>query len=376
MSQIIAAASEFDADRLVYALDFKNVDESWMERMGKEVAEYRIKLEKEYDRLKEFAKVFNQQFATNNNKCFSSAWILLKKLRSGLHETKRIFQKFTPRARREKGILPEESTVSAFNHSLISTDTYQYQLFDLNSFPPCVSALCDEMKKFFGVLIDCMWLCLNVLKQEEKIRKNPRYCSFLFEQMKEKVYEQCGDILDVIKQNASWLTPEYNPAIADRSHYHSDEEWAATAFHKHSRPDVKKLVIKKIMDEQAGSDLTHTEIMLFGSDVERVHKLREIIRGFDRLVPEEHKRKTLPPRCIKMFLRYAGINYLMEKKAVNYFIETYLAGPDHKHEKVSYTAVNGVKLPANPKEDEAYNAFVELIEKQFFATRTLQTAVG
>lgn len=375
MSQIIEAASKFHAERLVYALEFKNVDESWMERMAKEVAEYRIKLEKEHGRLKEFAKVFNQQFATVNNTCFSSAWILLKKLRSGISETKRIFQKFSPRGHRDTGVHPEEQTVSVYDHSYISTDTYQLQLFDLKSFPPCVSALCDEMKKFFDVLINCMKLCRNVLKQEERIRQDPQYCSFLFERMKETVYEQCWDLLDIIEQSGSQLTPEHNPAIADRSHYQSDEEWAATAFHKHTRRDVKKLVIKTIIDEEAGSDLTHTEIMLFGNDVERVHKLRDIIRGFDRLVPANYKRKNLPPRYIKMFLHYAGITYLQEKKAVDYFKDIYQASPNHLHNMVSYTAVNGVKLPNRPEEDEAYNSFVEQIEKLFIATPTLQNAV-
>ena len=73
LDSILMAASKFNADRFLYALEYKNWDERKLELMSNEVATYRRKLESEYDRLVEFSKVFNKEFATMNNTCFSSA---------------------------------------------------------------------------------------------------------------------------------------------------------------------------------------------------------------------------------------------------------------------------------------------------------------
>ena len=71
LDQIFAAASKFNTERFLYALQYKNWDEKSLELMGNEVATYRMKLEVEYGRLVEFSKVFNKEFVTMNNKCFS-----------------------------------------------------------------------------------------------------------------------------------------------------------------------------------------------------------------------------------------------------------------------------------------------------------------
>jgi uncharacterized membrane-anchored protein YhcB (DUF1043 family) len=85
---ILVAASKFNAERFLYALEYKNWDEKKLELMGNEVATYRRKLEDEFNRLVEFAKVFNKEFATVNNKCFSSALVMLRKLREAQRKSK------------------------------------------------------------------------------------------------------------------------------------------------------------------------------------------------------------------------------------------------------------------------------------------------
>ena len=47
LDQIFAAASKFNAERFLYALEYKNWDEEKLELMGNEVATYRRKLENE-----------------------------------------------------------------------------------------------------------------------------------------------------------------------------------------------------------------------------------------------------------------------------------------------------------------------------------------
>lgn len=293
--QILAAASKFNAERFLYAMEYKNWDERTLERMGNEVATYRMKLETEYDRLVEFAQFFNKEFATMNNKCYSSALIILRKLRSGISETKRIFTKFCPRANKET--LTHEiakKPVSAYDYAYISADAYQLPLFEFEGFPACVSGLFNEMQKFFVLLVRCIQLCKQVLNDEKKIRSDNKYCKYLFDEFKNKMLREIADIIMMIPRSSEYLSEEKNPAIASRSHYDNDEAWAPVGFHNYSKTEVKQLIIKQVIDEEEGSDLTRIEKLLFENNEKKVHKYRYIIRHFDELIPETYHRKNLP----------------------------------------------------------------------------------
>ena len=123
---IIAAANKFNTDRFLYAMKYKDWDEDKLKLMTEEVAFYKQKLETEFGRLVKFAEVFNKEFATMNNKCYSSALMLLRKLKSGLGETKKLFLKFCPRAHRESVYHAiGNNPVSAFNYSNLTASAYQ-----------------------------------------------------------------------------------------------------------------------------------------------------------------------------------------------------------------------------------------------------------
>ena len=375
INHIFTAASKFNTERFLYALEYKNWDERTLELMGNEVATYRMKLETEYDRLVEFAKVFNNEFVTMNNKCYSSALTMLRKLRSGISETKKIFTKFCPRAHKERIFQAiANKPVSAYDYAYISAETYQLPLFNFEGYPACVSGLYNEMEKFFLVLIRCIQLCKQVLNDEKKIKSDNKYCKYLFEEFKNKVLREIADIIMMIPRNSDYLLAENNPAIASRNHYENDEAWAPVGFHNYSKTEVKQLIIKQVLDEEEGSDLTRMEKLLFGNDETKVHKYRYIIRHFDELIPEKYNRKNLPAKYIQMFFQFVGIPFKLESDAVAYFNEMYLSSPAHKYTIVSYQAVNGYKKEVLEDKDGAYKTFTNNIKQRFFATLTIQKA--
>lgn len=375
LDQIFAAASKFNTERFLYALQYKNWDEKSLELMGNEVATYRMKLEVEYGRLVEFSKVFNKEFVTINNKCFSSALTMLNKLRSGISETKRIFTKFCPRAHKENIMQAiTNKPVSAYKYAYISSDTYQLNLFEFEGYPSCVSGLYNEMQKFFLILIRCIQLCKQVLNDEKVIKSDNKYCKFLFEEFKNKVLREIADIIMMIPRDSEYLSEENNSAIASRNHYENDEAWAPIGFHNYTKTEVKQLIIKQVIGEEEGSDLSRTEKILFGNDEAKVHKYRHIIKHFDELIPDTYRRKNIPAKYIQMFFMFVGIPFKLESKAVDYFNEIYLSSANHKFTTVSYQAVNGYKKEVLEDKDGAFKAFSNIIRKRFFATLTISKA--
>ena len=375
LDSILMAASKFNADRFLYALEYKNWDERKLELMSNEVATYRRKLESEYDRLVEFSKVFNKEFATMNNTCFSSALTMLHKLRSGISETKRLFTKFCPRARQENLLRTiANKPVSAYDYAYISADTYQLPLFRFDEYPACVSGLYNEMEKFFILLMRCIQLCKQVLDDEKKIKSDNKYCKYLFEDFKSKVLREIADIIMMISPNSDYLSEEKNPAIASRNLYENDEAWASVGFHSYSKTDVKRLIIKQVLEEEDGCDLTKMEKLLFENDQHKVHKYRHIIKHFDELIPENYHRKNLPGKYIQMFFQFVGIPSGLELQAVDYFNEMYLSNAEHKFKTVTYQAINGHKKEVLKDEDGEYKAFTDNIKRRFFNVLTLHKA--
>ena len=377
LDQILSAASKFDSQRFLYALDYKNWNEKQMERMSKEVSESTVKLEKEYNRLVEFAQVFNKEFATDDNKCYNSALALLKKLRSGISETKKIFMKFCPRARKDRFYQSvKKRPASAYDYSYISRETYQMDIFLFEGYPACVNGLCDEIEKFFLVRIRCMQLCKQVLSEEQKIKNDNAYCKYLLKEFKEKVLSEISGITMIFSRDSEYLTEEKNQAIASRNHYDNDDAWAPVGFHNYSKKEVKLLIIKQVLDTEEGSDLTRMERLLFGDDEQTVHKYRYIIQHFDELIPESYHRKKLPAKYIQMFFQFVGITYKKELEAYKYFKETYLSSTTHNYTMVTYQAVNDSKKEVLEEKDGAYKAFVLTLRQRFYATIPLPQAVN
>ncbi|MBQ3580950.1 MAG: hypothetical protein II975_08195 [Bacteroidales bacterium] len=372
LEQICDSASKFNSDRFIYALEYKNWDVRRLEHMCVEVASYREKLGAEYNRLVDFARTFNREFATANNQCYSSALTMLRKLRSGISETKRLFKKFCPRARKEViyhaiGNQP----VSAYDYSYISADSYQLPLFSFDAYPECVSRLHNEMTEFFMLMVRCMQLCREVMKEEANIKKDNKYCKYLFDEFKGKLMPEIADIISLIPHDADELSEAHNPAIASRYKYETDEAWASVGFHNYSRTDVKKLVIRQVLDDEQGSDITAMEKLLFGNDEETVRKYRHIIKHFDELIPASYHRNNLPAKYIQMFFQFVKIPYKLESDAVDYFNETYLSSPDHRFVTVTYQAINGHKKSVLEDKNGDFKAFVEKLRQHFYGENHL-----
>ena len=257
---VLTAVQKFNPNRFMYALQYKNWNETDIERMARNVTECRERMEGEYERLVAFAKQFNKEFVTNDNKRYATALVMLRKLRSGISETKRIFAKFCPRARRKSvAYALADKPRSAYDHAYISMDTYQLPLFSLENYPPSISRLYNEMERFFFVLVRCIQLCKQVLEEEQVIRKDGRYCKYLYDEFRGKVLREIADIIMLIPRDSVQLSEENNSAIASRSQCANDDEWAPMGFHSYTKTDVKLLIIRQVLDEESKSELTKEE---------------------------------------------------------------------------------------------------------------------
>ena len=371
MERINEDIKKFDDKRFLAALNYRSWDDTEIELMSREVSEYRIKLEKEHIRLIDFAKNFNKEFVTDNNRCFSTALKLLRKLRSGVSEVKRIYRKFCPRPPRHRIYYRATTNKkrSAFDYSYLSIDSYQLTLFPLDSeiYSPCVRGLYDEIGKFFHQLSLSLGLCLKVLADEEEIRKDSDHCNYLFEKFKKKIMKEMIDIVSLLPSNAEYFQEEYNPAIASLKKFASTEAWASHGFHNYPKNDVKYLILKEAQEEEKRGDITQEEMVIFGNFPNKIHMIRNIINHFDDLLPEDYHRTKLDAKTIAMFMQWCGANN--ETLFVNYFNKLYENNPNHSHKIIQKNSVNTAKKNLIA-DKEQYNYFVQRLQNLHFIPST------
>lgn len=372
---ILNSINKFDKDRFLYALQYKHYNQPQLELMTQQVVEYRIKLEKEHERLLEFAKTFNHVFVTDNNQCFDTALKILRKLRSGIKEVKRIYMKFCPRwsSKRIPYKVDANKHYSAFDYSYFSIETFQLSFFELEDYPPHVQGLYNELCKFFFQLHLSLVLCIEVMKDEEKIRHDKGYCNFLFEEYKEKVLKEIMDIVMLIPPDSSCFQEEYNPAIASLKKFSSTEAWAPHGFHNFTKDEVKFLIIKEVQEEEKRGILTKQEILLFGNKPDKVKEINNIILHFDDLMPDDYSRKKLDSLTIAMFMKWCGVKN--EHCFLNYFNEKYANNPNRLYGVVTIGAVNNAKKKLLYN-DEVYNDFLVRMNQQHYMSSSTKNFAG
>jgi len=341
IEQVYQAVLKFNQDRFLSALEFRHYDEYTIVKMKAEVVEANSIIEKELNNINIFAQSFNQEFVTHDNKRFSTVFQSLKQIKRGIGKTKGIFRKFCPRQRRESishtiGNIP----VSPFNYSYICKESYQLDFLKLEGVPLCVSELYYELECFFLKMVCALKLCLQVLKDEERIRKDNGHCYFLFLEYKKKTLKEITAIIDDIPITADYLSPENNTAIASRMNYSTDEEWAPHGFHNFSTTEMKYLLINDIKNNPKFSDIPTYVLLLFDRDEDKARKGYYLIRNFDQLILDNSKHKTIPGKEVYLFFQYFGFPESMSRKqAIDTFNKIYSQSQLNRCQPVKYSTV-------------------------------------
>ena len=336
LNTLLGCMDKLTEDRFLNCIMSKNYNYTDIDRKRNHVSYLTNRLEKEYIELKEVAKTFNSTYATDNNKCFKSAFDLLKKIQSSIKETEKIFLSCSKRRTRKEIALEMLSNIrkTYANRSYLCSDTYPLSLFGLDSYPPCVKALFNEMLKFFTLLKSCLKLCLEVNNEEKRIKADGDLCLQLFKKLYQEILDQLSDLLDSF--NKDTILAKKNSATESFKNCSDIDSWAPYHFHQYSKSDCRVLVLQYVLKEH--SNLTIEEIKLFGNDEAKILLFRKIIRNLDKLIPDNYKKKGLSPLHILMLLKYMGCKNL--KLGVAYVNSIYLTVENRRFDAVKYGTVH------------------------------------
>ena len=348
----------FNQDRFLAALMGKrNITTDKIIRMRNELNDITNRLEEEYLILEEFGKTFNDMFATRNNKCFSSAMTLLRRMRGGLSKLTHIFRQFAPTheaARRQAHA--QDQSLNLYSHSQMGGQEYTLPMFGIDEFTPQVRELYDAMKRFMEYMAKSFSLCEGVLEEEQLIRKDPEACHERYLMFKAIHAAKIKDMLDAIQLDSSAFRPENNKAIKMRIETPDERQFAAKGYHNLTESETTALASKEIVEEERQGEFSREELWLFDNrERADIRHIRHIIQFFDSFLPPDYKRQILPAKYIASLIIWCKPQE--DKRFVTYFTNIYKQA-DGKLRVPHNSAVNQQKKDIDPSSTE-YLSLVE-----------------
>ncbi|MBR1448117.1 MAG: hypothetical protein IJ588_05145 [Prevotella sp.] len=244
-------------------------------------------LERELFRLAEFAQMFNKLYATKNNKWFSSAEIMLKKIQSHYLRWRDMLKLTSPRRRRKKG----RSTVehSIYETSMLNKNQpFVGDMFGIASYGELVADLKMELEKFLSDLVKGIKLCQTMLNEEEQIKERPEWIK--------EIYEDCYNMtVAKNRETIDWLVSIGHANTDNQLYqlmlkYKDKDKFIQEQFHENTDVKFNDFVFTDIVMTLMNNNINSTEQTLWGRDYDKIRLVRFAIEHFDQLVTP-HGRK-------------------------------------------------------------------------------------
>ena len=369
MELIAKFISNFDVNRLIYAINGKQLDEDEILSLTLDIQEQKTKLDRQKQHLFRFGKVFNKEWTTDDNKCFDSSLKVSRRMRSGTKGVKNVIRRFCKISRRQ--LPPGQEAPQAIKVSMISSKNYVVDLFGLSSYPDCVKELFIVMLDFYDTLDECIHEAIRVLDEEKMLKEDKRKLLELFIEACEKSRKNQIHIIEamesdpefkaVLMKTASLTSEDANPVLKEWKNSKKEELFAVAYFHNCSPKDVGKITLYRTMHAADNDPELMKCMTLFGCDRQKANNILSAIRQFDTLLPEKCKREKIPAMHLFVFKKWCseGIGCA---SFLSFFDERYKAAGGHWN-TITPSALNGVSTNQYKKIEQLETVKEEMLTK-------------
>ena len=233
----------------------------------------------EYDRLLELRKTFNKEYATNNNKYFSTAAQLMSKMRSTLSAYKKIIYEFREGKGKRNG--RSQQTLSAYDHSPLVGGAYSPDCFGWEPYDDAVKNLYKLLVSYLDDAKKCLDICNEVIEEEAFIRSNREQYLPLYDNCFNRSFHNNRVTIQALNKAKICYDNEYVTAMEDAADV---EALISELFHMLDVAQWNDFVISKGVHDALKVGLTPLEGFLWGKDSEaKVLRVRLLLSHISEL---------------------------------------------------------------------------------------------
>ena len=340
-----SAANAVEENRIMQALDNKQLSKRSIERLDLMVANLITMANQEYHELCEFQPEFLNNYATRSNSCFRKARNLLKRSSYTLRRSIKLFQEFTkqPKYINQRRMVASNGTEYFLAHSDLSTSTPQTHFdFAFESYSPEAQELIESIKTLMQKLEKLMALCCETLRKEITILSDLKEL--------ERIHDRQFNSL--MMRAKILIANNHTPKIDKMSQLRNSLTWddfLQKAYHVFDETEMLIYAMYQIINEckKKNIDDEFEKAYLADNDIKR-NGIRHAIKNIDIIIPHGHGGK-LPAFYLGALFLWCGIN-CDRSKFFRYFWRLY----NGEYSKVSlqqfYSEITKIRKGIKAKE--------------------------
>ncbi len=312
LNEIYEAAREFETDNVMEALLTCKFDRKKVVKTLYLVRKYQAQLNIESMDLVEFSENFIEQYATDHNECFRVAEKLIKKIRTTITGSMKVFRSFCPRVHSKRD--GEGNIVPALDFTRLRHRYYHGQFFGAEVYDECTQNLIRELVSFFFHLMTTLKVCKDMIQKEEKVRGDFKQLKVIFEKSCEEVLKSFREVFDTFGQ-VKLISDE---ELAERrKDARPMKEWLAKDYHAHDRKWMKKEAYIYRLTSGGQYNLDEKASVLWTNNPEWGRTVCDLIPKLDTLnIPFKHSKKaevqgkkgTFDAREMVYLVKWSGVS--------------------------------------------------------------------
>jgi hypothetical protein len=221
----------------------------------------------EYLNLLEYSLKFNELWATEDNKRYSTAELMFNKLRVSMESVKREFRKS---CKISHSRLPDDRKLSVFKASVLARGGCARDLFGIESFPDIVQALFYEQRALFTNVLASLLVCRDVINKEKETKADQKRCI-------ELLLKQCDDIITDMKTSIKHTQAPVTSEIQKLIEEVGMDNAAQQGFHRYGLEEVTEYALYRNANNQ--------QTQVISLDISRCYQktedMRILFRYFD-----------------------------------------------------------------------------------------------
>lgn len=339
LEKVIDAMEKLDKERFVEGIRCRHRNMYEVEQMTEMVEIYQRRINIEARALARFSENFIRQFATDNNKCFSTAEKLFTKLRSTIAGLKKVFSKMTQTDRRQ---LPQGvDTPSVYDKSALSTKEFTPDLYGIDSYPESVTKLYYAIETMFSTSSVMLALCHEMIVKEEETRKDVILLRQIYK-------ESCEELLGAVRVVSSFVViseelPENElEELRKKEGSEDSESFLQKGYHACNKEVLTQYLVIKTIRQARNEGLTDKEAFFWRTNTKKVLSVRKVIENFDLVEEVEGHGGKISPRVVVEFLKWCGVDESLEKSLYkDLFLPQFSA--KGKHKPIGWSTVSGMR---------------------------------
>lgn len=274
----------------IASLYVRNYSELILQKRLAEVRQCLSIVHLEYLNLVEYSLKFNELWATEDNKRYSTAERMFNKLRVSMESLKREFRKS---CKISHSRLPDGQKLSVFEKSVLARGGCARDLFGIESFPDTVQALFYEQRALFTNVLASLLVCRDVINKEKETKADQERCI-------ELLLKQCDEIITDMKSSIRHTQAPVTSEIQKLIEEVGLGSAAQQGFHQYGLEEVTEFALFRNANNQQAQVIS----LDISKCYQKTEDMRILFRYFDEFRPEPTRKK---PTALKVLF---AVNWL------------------------------------------------------------------